>query len=67
MPSQSQSFDKRRLVGILPERITNVSNTEFPGHDPKIDHSWNLTKFKKVRSSCLPLFNSVFFFFCGID
>jgi hypothetical protein len=45
----SQSFDKRRLVGVLPERITNVSNREFPGHDPNHDFAWNLLKFKKVR------------------
>ena len=52
----SQSFDKRRLVGILPERITNVSNTDFPGHDPKVDSSWNLSKFKKVRCATRQFF-----------
>lgn len=45
----SQTFDKRRLVGIQPERVTNVSNTEYPGHYPDEDHSWNLEHFKKVR------------------
>ena len=45
----SQTFDKRRLVGIQPERITNVSDTEYPGHYPDEDHSWNLENFKKVR------------------
>ncbi|KAH9485878.1 DNA-directed RNA polymerases I and III subunit RPAC1 [Psilocybe cubensis] len=43
----SQTFDNRRLVGIHAERVTNVSNNEFPGHYPGEDHSWNLEKFKK--------------------
>ncbi|KAF9265240.1 insert subdomain of RNA polymerase alpha subunit, partial [Marasmius fiardii PR-910] len=40
-------INPRRLVGITPERATNVSNTEFPGHYPGEDHSWDLKKFNK--------------------
>jgi len=34
-------------VGLLGERVTNVSSTDFPGHYPDEDHSWNLPRFKK--------------------
>ena len=44
-----QTFHKHRLVGIQPERVTNVSNTDYPGHYPQGDFSWNLSKFKQVR------------------
>jgi DNA-directed RNA polymerase I and III subunit RPAC1 len=46
--SQSKQFDPRVHVGFLEERVTNVSGTDFPGHYPDEDHSWDLTKFKKV-------------------
>jgi len=45
----AQTFDDRRLVGVLAERVTDVSSRDFPGHFPDEDHSWNLAKFKKVR------------------
>ncbi|TXT15850.1 hypothetical protein VHUM_00353 [Vanrija humicola] len=37
----------RRHVQVLPERVGAVSNSEFPGHYPGEDHSWNLDKFKE--------------------
>jgi DNA-directed RNA polymerases I and III subunit RPAC1 len=58
-----QSFHKQRLVGIQAERVTHVSDTEFPGHYPHEDFSWNLSKFKKVRLK----FMSNFFFFLVIE
>ncbi|KAF8892876.1 DNA-directed RNA polymerase [Infundibulicybe gibba] len=45
MASQS-SVNPRRLVGIQAERVTHVSSTDYPGHYPDEDHSWNLQKFK---------------------
>ena len=42
--------DPRRLVGVHAERVTDVSSTDFPGHYPDEDHSWNLAKFRKVRA-----------------
>ncbi len=41
--------DQRRLVGIKAERVTNISSTDYPGHYPNEDHSWNLESFTKVR------------------
>ncbi|KAK1233474.1 DNA-directed RNA polymerase core subunit rpc40 [Marasmius sp. AFHP31] len=46
MASSSQ-ISPRRLVGITAERATNVSNTEFPGHYPGEDLSWDLQKFNQ--------------------
>ncbi|KAJ3987954.1 DNA-directed RNA polymerase [Lentinula detonsa] len=37
----------RRLVGIGAERVSHVSSTDFPGHYPNEDHSWNLQLFKQ--------------------
>ncbi|CAI5756409.1 unnamed protein product [Candida verbasci] len=33
------------LVGIEYNRVTNVTSTDFPGHQPG-DHSWDIEKFK---------------------
>jgi hypothetical protein len=46
--SQSKQYNPRIHVGLLEERVTNVSSTDFPGHYPDEDHSWDLAKFKKV-------------------
>ncbi|KAG2161829.1 DNA-directed RNA polymerases I and III 40 kDa polypeptide [Aureobasidium pullulans] len=45
-PSQEE-VEKRRLVGINPETVSNVVSTDFPGHYPGEDHSWNLESFKQ--------------------
>lgn len=39
--------DARRQVQVLPERIGAVAGSEFPGHYPGEDHSWDLEKFKE--------------------
>lgn len=41
-------YNPRRHVGIHAERVSDVSSTEYPGHYPDEDHSWNLDTFKKV-------------------
>ncbi|RDB16866.1 DNA-directed RNA polymerases I and III subunit RPAC1 [Hypsizygus marmoreus] len=46
MASQSD-INPRRLVGVHAERVTNVSSTDYPGHYPDEDHSWNLATFQK--------------------
>jgi len=51
--SQSKQFNPRVHVGLLEERVTNVSSTDFPGHYPDEDHSWDLTQFKKVCQNSL--------------
>lgn len=45
----SQEYEKRRLVGVHAERVSDVSSTDYPGVYPGLDDSWNLKKFKKVR------------------
>ncbi|WVR06373.1 hypothetical protein IAU60_003404 [Kwoniella sp. DSM 27419] len=44
----AQSLDNtRRHVQVHPERVGGVAGSEFPGHYPGEDHSWNLQKFKQ--------------------
>ncbi|WVQ83088.1 hypothetical protein IAT38_005226 [Cryptococcus sp. DSM 104549] len=43
----SRNDDPRRHVQVLPERVGGVAGSEFPGHYPGEDHSWNLQKFKQ--------------------
>ncbi|KAI0248389.1 DNA-directed RNA polymerase [Lactifluus subvellereus] len=45
--STSKQYNPREHVGLLEERVTNVSSTDFPGHYPDEDHSWDLKIFKK--------------------
>ncbi|KAG6843807.1 hypothetical protein H0H87_000232 [Tephrocybe sp. NHM501043] len=68
MPSRNE-IDPRRLVGVHAERITNVSNTDYPGHYPGEDHSWNLEKFQenlKVKVQRLSQ-RSIEFDLVGVD
>ncbi|AFR94965.1 DNA-directed RNA polymerase I and III subunit RPAC1 [Cryptococcus neoformans] len=37
----------RRHVQVFAERVGAVAGSEFPGHYPGEDHSWNLQKFKQ--------------------
>ncbi|RVX72513.1 hypothetical protein B0A52_03703 [Exophiala mesophila] len=41
------SLDRRKVVGINAETVTNITSTDFPGHHPGEDNSWSLSKFKK--------------------
>ncbi|KAG2359416.1 hypothetical protein BDR07DRAFT_1472841 [Suillus spraguei] len=41
------TYDPRKHVGVHAERISHVSSTNFPGHFPNEDHSWDLERFKK--------------------
>ena len=45
------AFDPKRHVGVHPERVSHVSSTDYPGHDPTQDHTWNLAKFQQVCPS----------------
>ncbi|KAI0739508.1 insert subdomain of RNA polymerase alpha subunit [Daedaleopsis nitida] len=40
-------FNPRRHVGVHAERVSDVASTDFPGHYPGEDHSWNLAAFKE--------------------
>ncbi|EHY53696.1 DNA-directed RNA polymerase core subunit rpc40 [Exophiala dermatitidis] len=44
-PTQN-GLDRRKLVGINPETVTNITSTDFPGHHAGEDNSWSLPKFK---------------------
>ncbi|GLB38172.1 putative epoxide hydrolase [Lyophyllum shimeji] len=63
------AIDSRRLVGVHAERVTNVSSTDYPGHYPDEDHSWNLAKFRqnlKVKVQRLSQ-RSIEFDLVGVD
>ncbi|TGZ84492.1 RBP11-like subunits of RNA polymerase [Ascodesmis nigricans] len=45
MPSADLS--QRNIVGIHAETVSNVTSTDFPGHYPGEDHTWNLANFKR--------------------
>lgn len=38
---------RRREVGLEIDRVTDVVSTDFPGHYPGEDNSWNLAKFSE--------------------
>ncbi|KII95397.1 hypothetical protein PLICRDRAFT_48360 [Plicaturopsis crispa FD-325 SS-3] len=64
-----QPFDPRKHVGIHAERVSDVSSTDYPGHFPDEDHSWDLAKFKKsLRVEVKRLSNrSIDFDLVGVD
>lgn len=39
--------DRRNIVGIEADRVTNVKSNDFPGNYPGEDLSWDVEKFKK--------------------
>lgn len=41
----SSQIDKRKIVAINNETVDNITSTDFPGHHPGEDHSWNTNKF----------------------
>ncbi|KAF2803207.1 putative DNA-directed RNA polymerase I and III subunit Rpc40 [Mytilinidion resinicola] len=47
MVSQTE-LDRRKIVGINAETVTNVTSTDYPGQWPGEDHSWDLDFFKKT-------------------
>ncbi|KAF9246852.1 DNA-directed RNA polymerase [Melanogaster broomeanus] len=68
LPS-TNGFDPRRHVGVHAERVSHVSSTDFPGHYPGEDHSWNLAKFQeKLAVNVERLSNrSIDFDLIGVD
>ncbi|KAJ9625613.1 DNA-directed RNA polymerase core subunit rpc40 [Taxawa tesnikishii (nom. ined.)] len=43
-----EAAEKRRVVGINPETVTNVSSTDFPHHYQGEDHAWDVDFFREV-------------------
>ena len=51
LPSSTpKNVSERRLVGVHPEHVSNVSSTDFPGHYPDEDHlhTFSLSRFKSA-------------------
>ncbi|KAL1865512.1 DNA-directed RNA polymerase core subunit rpc40 [Diaporthe australafricana] len=42
-----EELDRRKVVGINAETVTNVTSTDFPGHYPGEDNSWDLEAFRE--------------------
>ncbi|EIW82446.1 hypothetical protein CONPUDRAFT_136940 [Coniophora puteana RWD-64-598 SS2] len=41
------TFDTRKHVGVYAEHVSNVSSTDYPGHYPHEDHSWDPDQFRQ--------------------
>ncbi|KAJ5856570.1 uncharacterized protein N7529_010514 [Penicillium soppii] len=46
VPSQEE-LQRRRIIGINAETVTNIPSTDFPGHWPGESHGWALDEFQK--------------------
>ncbi|KAK1755368.1 DNA-directed RNA polymerases I and III subunit RPAC1 [Echria macrotheca] len=46
-PSEEE-VERRKIVGINAETITDVSSTDYPGVYPGEDHSWDLDKIRRT-------------------
>ncbi|KAF2459832.1 putative DNA-directed RNA polymerase I and III subunit Rpc40 [Lineolata rhizophorae] len=42
-----EELDRRKIVGVNAETVTDVTSTDFPAHWPGEDHSWSIDHFKK--------------------
>ncbi|KAI9043813.1 DNA-directed RNA polymerase core subunit RPC40 [Aspergillus affinis] len=45
--ASQEELQRRRLVSINPETVSNFASTDFPGHWPGESHEWALDKFKE--------------------
>ncbi|KIJ70380.1 hypothetical protein HYDPIDRAFT_122123 [Hydnomerulius pinastri MD-312] len=45
--ASTNGYDPRQHVGVHAERVSHVSSTDYPGHYPGEDHSWNLAKWQE--------------------
>ncbi|KAF2753204.1 putative DNA-directed RNA polymerase I and III subunit Rpc40 [Pseudovirgaria hyperparasitica] len=45
VPSE-EAIQKRRIIGIGTETVSNITSTDFPGHWPGEDNSWDVDKFR---------------------
>ncbi|KAK0670388.1 DNA-directed RNA polymerase [Cercophora samala] len=46
-PPTQEELEKRKIVGINLETVTDVSSSDFPGHYPGEDHAWDIERFKQ--------------------
>ncbi|EEQ32996.1 DNA-directed RNA polymerase core subunit rpc40 [Microsporum canis] len=42
-----EEIQKRKIIGINPETVTNPSATDFPSHWPGENHAWSIDKFSE--------------------
>ncbi|KAF3939943.1 hypothetical protein ABW19_dt0206938 [Dactylella cylindrospora] len=47
MAPTKEELERRRIVGVEEERVTNTTSTDFPGHFPGEDHAWDLEEFRR--------------------
>jgi len=45
-PSKAE-LDRRKTVDVNPETVTNITSTDFPGHYPGENLSWDVDKFAR--------------------
>ncbi|KAL4741121.1 DNA-directed RNA polymerase [Aspergillus similis] len=45
VPSHEE-LERRRIVNVNAETVTNIASTDFPGHWPGESHEWNLDRFR---------------------
>ncbi|KAJ9301978.1 hypothetical protein DTO271G3_844 [Paecilomyces variotii] len=45
--ASAEELERRRIVNINAETVTNISSTDFPGHYPGENHAWALEKFRQ--------------------
>ncbi|OJI98769.1 hypothetical protein ASPVEDRAFT_123275 [Aspergillus versicolor CBS 583.65] len=45
VPSHEE-IERRRIVDINAETVTNIPSTDFPGHWPGESHEWNVDRFR---------------------
>lgn len=51
-PSEIQNhYDRRKIIGINQETVTDVSSTDYPGHYPGENHSWDKNIFEQNFSA----------------
>ncbi|KAM7199333.1 DNA-directed RNA polymerase, insert domain containing protein [Rhypophila sp. PSN 637] len=46
MKPSKEELERRNIVGVGAERVTNVTSTDYPGHFPGEDHAWDLSHFR---------------------
>ncbi|KAJ5826346.1 DNA-directed RNA polymerase I and III subunit RPAC1 [Penicillium riverlandense] len=46
VPSHEE-LQRRRIIGINAETVTNIPSTDFPGHWPGESHGWAIDQFKE--------------------
>ncbi|CRG84261.1 DNA-directed RNA Polymerase III subunit C5 [Talaromyces islandicus] len=44
--ASAEEANRRRIININAETVTNIPSTDFPGHWPGESHEWSLEKFK---------------------